>query len=692
MDNEHDNQLDPATITDETYDIFDLDIADDKVQKLVMNDLNLDISYWNQKPWELEQTDKENIQYWMGNQIDPTKLTGGVAIPYVDNRLFVSTRAIVAYVFGQMAKPEITPSKGDDRYIRMARQMEDGIYQHALNHDVNAKFRLAGKNLVVRKRGVIKLRFDETVGAYGDIVTENVDPADLCVDRFARFGQDPNRIYQRLRCTVEELCVRFPDKEKDIYRIYDIKRGIYSQTSRVVTYYECWFSFWKDGKKGQGVCWFVPDTNIVLGKMKNPNWIYKGSDKEQKIANITDEPIKPYIWLNYLNTGRSYIDETSLFDQAKPQQDILNKRGRQIMENADYSNPRILVNGGALEQGDADKMVNKSPKTVVVLNKMQPEDNINNAVTSVPATMLPEYVISDKYDTRNEIDTMMGTPSVFRGEQPQNQSKTLGQDLLVKQQAGALQDDLVVVVHEAYGRYYKYLAQMFNVYMTDDYWIMTRGTDGRYTAILLKSDTIDTNVKIGVQANSNLPLDRDSKRNTATTLAQMGLIDPLSLYRDLGLPDAEERAERLQTYMMDKMAYTKSVEQQLFDAEADADITLVIADKVPEERDDYDQKYLDHFNQFLTSNRFLKLQKPKSKENPDGDPEAAQRLIDFLNQVANTAATQQALKDSMLDPAGMANATVVAQGVAPGDPMGPPQAQDPNAPQAAPPPAPQVIQ
>lgn len=676
---DYDDQLNINNTVDESYTVFDLDVADDKVQKLVINDLNLDVSYWNQKPWELEQTDKENIDYYLGNQIDPNKLTGGVAIPYVDNRLFASTRAIIAYVFGRMAKPEITPSKGDDRYIRMARQMEDGLYQHALNHDVNAKFRLAGKNLVVRKRGIIKLRYDENVGAFGDIITENIDPSDCCVDRFAGYGQDPNRFYQKLKGTIQELCVKFPDREQEILKAYGIKRAIYSQTSRMVTYYECWFSYWEKGQKSQGVCWFIPNTAVVLGKMRNPNWLYKGSDKKQKIANITDEPIKPYIWFNYLNTGRSFIDETSLFDQAKPQQDILNKRGRQIMENADYANPRILVNGGALEQGDADKIVNKSPKTVVVLNKMKPEDNINNAVVKVEATMLPDYVISDKYDTRNEIDTMMGTPSVFRGEQPQNQSKTLGQDLLIKQQAGALQDDLVVVINEAYARYYKYLAQMFNVYMTDDYWIMTKGNDGRYTAILLSSDSIDTNVKVGVQANSNLPLDRDSQSNVAMNLAGAGLIDPLTLYRDLGLPDAEERAERLQKYMLDKMAYSKSIEQQLYNAEADADITLVIANKVPEERDNYDEKYLNHFNQFMTTNRFLKLQTE--------DPDAAGRVVAFLNDVSNKAAEQQALKDSMLDPAGMATATLVAQGMDPMNPMG---GEDPNA-QAGGPPQ-QVVQ
>jgi hypothetical protein len=634
-------ESDPQSVVNEPYELFDLDVDDNTLYNSCIKELPLDIDYWNQKPWRLKETDEDNIQYYLGEQLDETKFFPHQA-KYVDNRLFTSTRAIIAYVFGQLAKPEITPSKGDDKAIRMGSQLEMAIYQHALNHNVNAKFRTAGKNMIVRKRGYIKLRFDPDKGPFGDVITESIDPADIVVDRFARLGDNPNRLFHRQKCTIEELCAKFPNKKNDIWNFYGIKQGRYSQISRIVTYYECWFTYYKNDKPLEGLCWFIPNSQVILDKQPNPNWIYKGSEKQQKIANLTDYPIKPLIPFNYLNTGRSYIDETSLFDQAKPQQDILNKRGRQITDNADYSNPRLLVDKRVMEQSDADKFVNKHPKTIGLVDTTDSGNDINKAVQVIPATMLPSYVVTTLYDARNEVDTMMGTPSVFRGEQPQNQSNTLGQDLLIKQQAGALQDDLVEIVNEIYAKYYEYLIQMMKVYCSDDYWILTKGTSGQYVPILLNSDTVDTNVKVGVQTDSTLPLDKQGQRSMALGLAKAGLIDPLTLYRDLGLPDPEERVERLNKYMLDKFGYMQSTQQQLFNAEADADITLLMANKVPEERENYTEDYLNHFNLYVTTNAFRMLK-----------PDQQQRLTDFLHQAADKASTTEAMKDSMLDPSGM---------------------------------------
>lgn len=643
-DTKYDSESNPLSTTNEPYDVFDLSLDDNQLYSMVVKELDADVSYWNQNPWSLQETDEDNIQYWLGNQIDESLLLPH-NIPYVDNRLLTGTRTIIAYVAAQLAKPNIVPSKGDDQSKRVARNMQMAVYQHAENNKINAKFRLALKNLIVRKRGILKLRFDPSVGPYGDIVTENIDPSDMVVDRFAQFGQDPNRIYQRLRCTTEELIARFPDKKDEIFNALSIKRGVQSQLAKMVTYYECWFSYWEDGLKKQGVTWFIPDTECVLGKMENPNWIAKGTLKTQKIVNLTNEPIKPYVWFNYssLNSGRSYIDETSLFEQAKRQQDIVNKRGRQITENADYANPRVLVNGALMEESDAIKFVNKHPKTIGLLNKMTADGNINNAVQVIPATMLPSYVVETLYDARNEIDKMFGLNNVFSGEQPKNTSQTLGQDLLLRQQASSLQDDLLKVVNESMETYYTYLLQMMKVYCSDDYWILTKGKDGEYTSILFNSENIDTNVKVTIEADSTLPLDKVSQRQTALELAKLpNRIDDVSLYEMLGLPEPDKLADRVQKFKLDPLNYMKSIEQRMYNAEADADITLVIANKIPEERDNYSAEYLNHCTWFMTTNKFQKLSMDEQG-----------RVQAFVQDVANKAATSQALQDSMLDPSGM---------------------------------------
>jgi len=636
-------ELDPQYQANKTVQLFDLNLDDEQILRVTANQLQGDIDFWEQEPWLLTRTDKENIAYLLGIQKDAKVTNPNTQTPYVDNRLFTGVRAIQAYVTGQTAKPEIIPSKGGDKEKHIARQLEMGLYQHALDHEVNQVMRLALKNLVTRKRGYIKLRYDDDYGPFGDVCTENVDPADIVIGWDSTYGGNPTRIWHRQKATIQGLCDKFPDQKDAIYTAYDIKRGVYSQTSKVVQYWECWFTYYdQDGEEAEGLAWVITDKRVVLGKMENPNWLSKDSKKQELIANITAYPIKPFIILNYWNSGRSYIDETCLLDQAIPMQDILNKRGRQIVENADYANPRILANGSLWDEGDAKKFVNKSPKTIGLLNNMSPEGNINNAVTVIPPTSLPSYVVEDKFDARNEIDAMMGTPTQFRGQNGDTKSPTLGQDLMVKNQAAALQDDLVGVVMRAWRTYYIYLLQMMNVYLPDDYYVMTQGKDGEYTHIMLNNDTIDSNVRVSVRVDSTLPLDKESQRATAIQLAQMNKIDLLSLYELLGMPEPETIVERTLRAQLDPITYIQSVSQQLMSNEAEMDIRLLIAGKVPEERDDYNEDYLNHFNLYLTKNEFHML-----------TPDVQNRISSFLNLVANKAATSEGLRSSMLDPAGI---------------------------------------
>lgn len=636
--------LDPESTTDTTVQLFDLDLDDDQLVRICTNQLSDDVSHWEKEPWLLSLTDKENIAYLLGIQKDGSVANPNTQTPYVDNRLFASVRAMLAYATGQPAKPELLPSKTDDKYLHVARQTSMGLYQHVLDHHVNSEFRLATKNLISRKRGCIKLRFDEDYGPYGDIISENIDPADLVVGRTSKYGKNPERIYHRQKATIQELAYKFPDMKDEIYGHFGFKRGVYSQTSRSVTYWECWFSYFdNDGAPAEGLCWFIPNSTIILGKMQNPNWIYKGSKRQQKITNMTNAPIKPFVWFNYWNTGRSFIDETCLFDQGRPMQDILNKRGRQIVENADYANPRVLANGSLWDEGDAKKFVNKSPKTIGLLNNMAPDANINNAVMVIPPSNLPSFVMEDKLDARNELDTMMGTPSQFRGAQSSGTANpTLGQDLNIKNQAAALQDDLVGVVNQSWETYYTYLLQMMNTYLDDDYFVMTKGQSGEYNHIILNSDTIDTNVRVTITVDSTLPLDKQSQRATVMQLAQMQRIDDLSMFEMLGLPDPEKLTERKLRWEIDRLTYMSSIEQKLMSDEAESDLTMIINNKTPEDRDDYDEDYLNHFNLFITSNRFHKL--PLATQ---------QKLVNFLHSVADKAALTEGLKSSMMNPAGI---------------------------------------
>lgn len=609
---------------DTNFEPLDLDLSDADLDKMLVTSLQEDHDHWNKKPWNLEECDLTNTAFFLGDQLNEKEFLKNET-KYKDNRIFSSVRAILSYATGQLAKPDITPSKGDDVYLKGARDIGAALYQHSADEKVEYKTRAAVLNLITRKRGYLKLRFDPNIGLNGDVVTEVCNPEDIIVSRYARYLQNPDKIYHRIRCTIEELCARFPDKEEEIKTAFSIQRGVHSQMSRMVTYFECWFTYTdKDGKPAEGVCWFVQEKHLILDKMPNPNWIYSKSNKKEKEDNVTSIPPKPFVIFNYINTGHSYIDETCLVEQAMPLQEMLNKRLRQVGENADYVNGRWVASKKAFSQEDARNLINKGAKTVAMVDK----DDVSNSLMNVAPNQLGQWVENTIYDARNEIDGIMGTPSVFKGAQP-DRKDTLGRDLMVKQQAGALQDDLVRCVALAMEEYYKLKLQMWRVYYTDDYWFQTKGGDGKYEFILINGGKFDSNVKVGVQVDSTLPLDKASIRQTSMDLWNAGnAIDYRTLMEDLGLPNPDVRAERYLKSNLDPVNYLRSIELSQIDTEAEADIMLVIANKVPDERDDYSESYFNYFNKFFTTNRFQKLQ--------GEDPEAAQRLTMFLAAIQHT--------------------------------------------------------
>lgn len=626
-------------LPDEDYQNLDLSMSDDDLSKMLIENLDLNIDHWEQKPWLLKKTDRDNTNYLLGDQTDEREIKKTNSGGFTDNRMFSSTRAILSYATGQLAIPEITPSRSDDVYVKGARKIQSALYQHASDNKVDIKARAAVMNLLTRKRGPMKLRWDETKGLNGDVVTEVVPPEDIIIDRYAGFLENPRVIYQRIRCSVDELVAKFPSKQAEIYSIYEIRQARYSQRSRFITYYEAWFTYLdQDGSSCEGVCWFIPEKKLVLDKMKNPNWVYTGSAKKDKEENVLERPPKPYVWFNYINTGHSYIDDTCLFEQAKPLQEMLNYRNQQLNTNIDFMNGRWVASKKAFGEQDAQRFVNKGARTVALVDA----DDVGKALQVQTPNQLPAEVYQSVVDFRNEIDQMMGTPSQFRGASP-DRADTATRDLMIKQQAGALQDDLVRCVASGMEDYYKILLQMMRTYYTDDYWFQVRGGDGEFEFILLNGDDIDSNVKVGVQVDSTLPLDKEQIRATALNLWKMGqAIDYKTLMEDLGLPNPDIRAERYMRSKLDPIGYMESLNQGIDNDDAEVDIQMIIASKTPQERDDYDEDYLAYFNNFLTKNRFAKLPQ-----------DAKQRLVQFLMAVQHIATQTANAQVAQLDDAGI---------------------------------------
>jgi hypothetical protein len=632
-------------VPEEQYREFDLSVPDDKLHRLIITSLNDDIAYWNKPPFNLQRADDENINFWLGDQWARAPFSRADNHE-VDNRLFAGIRAILSYATSRLATPEIMPSSSDDWILAQARNLQMALYQHSLDEGMDAKVRAVVLNLITRKRGYLKVRFDPDQSLNGDVTSDVLDPSDVVIDRFARFRSNPNKIYQRIRCTLDELCSRFPDKQNDLYRLYGIRKGVFSQLSRYVTYYETWFTYIDaGGKPREGMASFIHDPGqLILDKGPNPNWIYTGDDKKDKLTNVLFSPPKPFINFNYLNLGMSYIDETSLFDQARPMQILLNKRNKQWHDNIDYANGRWVASAQAMSEATATSMVNRGSKTIGLVNTDKVNGDVGKAFKNVAAQALPAEVYQSILDTRNEIDTMLGTPSVFRGGQPEKQN-TATRDMISKQQSGMMQDDLVRAIQSGMQQYYEVKLQLMRVFYSDDYTFQAKGGDGAFRFITLTGDDIDPAVKVGVQVDSTLPLDKEMIRDVAQELLKANKIDYLTAMQDLGLPNPEIRTERFFKSTMQPFVYLQSIEKGMDNNEAEMDIQALISNRPPKERDNYDKDYLDYFNLYLSTNRFMRMK--------EENPQAAQRIVAFLMAVQHVATQTANLQSNLLDAAGM---------------------------------------
>lgn len=668
-DNAFEEKLSNVYTASEAVELLTLDVDDKRLVQLLRDNLDKDSAHWNKAPYNLQDWDLQSTKYLLGQQNEPRRGAKENQDKYTDNRLFVDLRAILSYSTAKLAKPSIDPSRREDQFLKAAKGLEKALYQHALDDKVDVKMKAFTAHLVSRKRAWLKMRFDPDKGIYGDVVTEVIDPSDIIVDRHWKYGEDPDRIFHRMRATVEELCNKFPKKKDEILRSQAIIKGQYSQMSRIVDYFECWFCYLDSkGVEREGLAWFLPDGNLILDSQKNPNWIYTGDDKQDRVVNFTARPYKPFTWGNYLPLGLGGIDETCLIEQALPFQMMLNDRLKQFHQNVDYMNGRWVANRNAFTEEDVMKLINHGPKSIGLTNA----EDINKAIAVLSPNALPGEVYQSITDCRSEIDTIMGVPAVMRGEMPTTK-QTLGRDLLIQQGAQTLNDDLVRAVADTTSMYYQGLLQMMKVYFVDDYWFHVKGGDGAYTSVLLNSQNIDTNVKLSVVADSNLPIDKDAIRATAQQLWQAGqAIDYLTLMEDLGLPNPELRTDRYFKSLTAPQDYLKSIEIGMDNSDAETDLSLTINGKEAPERDNYDQDYMAYLNNFLTQNRFAKL--------PD---DAKQRVIAFIAGVQHLAvqsANLQALNEAgMLEAQAMMPMPGQMPPGAPGQVPGQPPAQPPVA-------------
>lgn len=617
--------------------------------------------HWNKMG--LDKIRVENVKNYLASYIKEQLIDERYQEIYNDNRQFVSVRTILPFLTARLTAPEVTPADGKDSSIQFAHDFEEGMQRHAERQKGRAKVRLSIQDVLKGKRvGIGKWRYDAQLDT---VIYEHIKPETMVIGKRGKQYEEPDYICQTLERSIADLIEMFPDKEAKIKELFSIDKGTPSQLEKVYEIREEWLWIYNGTKKELCVGWSWQ--NFCFGKIKDPNWNENGK-------NVIDNQMMPYVFYNLLNDGSGYIDETSFIEQAQYSQTNYNKRGQTIAENAKYGGTGVPIFAkGSISQKDVAK-VRFSPIQRVLLNTA----DVGKSFTTWKADPLQSYIFEDMSQQKESIDNIWGSNASLRGQQTEN--KTLGQDVINRDQAEGRLSDPVDCIDDSMTRFYLLEAQLMFRYFTEKKFVNYIGNDGVFVSIAISNKIVSDNVgiQIGVKAGTSLPIDRAQRRATVMQLLQINKIGTLTAYKTLNIFDDPEAAYKewlLET--VDPSSALQEVDKQVFNREAFQDLMTVIANEQPEEREDIDEAYGEYLQDYLETDKFMILQQK--------DDKAAARVSQFVDHIIQKLARKMNKLQMQPQPEQPA-----APPVDPNAPSGEPQ---PPVPQSTPPaaqPLPQV--
>ena len=470
---------------------------------------------------EIDRIGEDNIKYWKAKQLDESKIPPKRA-KIVDNRLFMVIETMIPILTTNIPEPQIEGDIDNEIREKLVKILK---IAYEIKQKMSRKVRKFVRNWSCYRIGILKYRWQE------GFVTEVINPKKIGFDPLVDSLEKADYVYEYMEDTLEDLVIKFPRAKEKILDFYGVGR----EKSKV-RYVEFW------GDKGKWVCWKLGD--IILDKKKNPNFDYTGSQKKiidengeetfnQSTNNLFKQPKFPYIVGNYFQLGDSLYDNTSLIEQGKALQDAVNKRKNQISDITDLNKRVWIASSMSISRDDFQVFLNKTGENGVWLDR--------GDISQIQAIsgQMDANAFNDLAHSINEIDNVLGTHSTTRGERAQQETLG-GRQLLIGadySRLGALMEDLVEQTVEDW--YNGYL-HMMKVFSQEDF----EFSFGEETIQLNKED-IPEGITVMVKKGSTLLVDRSQRMEMAKELAKTDMIDPETLYQEMGYAKPQERAQKL---------------------------------------------------------------------------------------------------------------------------------------------------
>lgn len=497
---------------------------------------------WNKSPEKQDWIKKidENEKYWLGKQHEwmrsGQRISSDSSRPMIDNLIFESLETYLPQVTRRNPEPIVeldeSEKKGSiqpaqEKYLE---KVKGRLSELADKNKLRLKLKKIARHWSIFHLGVMKFGWDTD----RDIpIMRTIRPKKMILDPKSTIDEDGyngNRIgeYRKMEAGLMLAIIGDDDSGAEARKLINEKmKGVKATELGFIEWWTDEMLFWKMDK-------------TILYKKKNPHWNY---DKEENVESVDDlgtsttsledveginhlpVPKKPYIFLSVFNLGSQPMDETSLIQQNLSNQDLINKRNRQIDKNADSMNSGMVVSlarsGLTQPQAKGVTQALANGGTIVI-----PDGSPREAIDRYPAPGLPSDIFNQLADTRIRLRDIFGTsgstPAGVKGEDTVRgkiQIRGLDTDRIgggVSEYLEQFADDI-----------YNYLVQLLYVY------------DSGFQFI---SGERPPKINVSVKEGSLLPKDSISIANQALELANMGRIANIDLYKRLEYPNPEELA------------------------------------------------------------------------------------------------------------------------------------------------------
>lgn len=533
-------------------------VVSKKLDELTLDMSNQDIIKLTQK-WEedwknspkkqtWEKQIEENEKYWLGKQNSGPQIDG--ERPTVDNLVFESLETYLPQATRRNPEPLITLDSSE----KDENGNEDPVHQKYVLKVKNTLADIADKNsmrLKLKKGARHWSLFHLGVAKYGwdldkDIpIVRIIRPQRIILDPDATIDEDGytgDYIGEYRKMPAYKILALIDNDSKnkeaaEARKLIDDKVG--ENTGTKIRFVEWWTP--------QYMCWKLEST--ILLKKKNPHWNYDKTEtpsptdlsnpsvQVNDMGEVTAEPTEikginhlpspqmPYTFLSVFNLGDQPMDSTSLIQQNLSNQDTLNKRNKQIDNNADDMNSGIVISlaKAGLTQPQAKNVVKTLRKGGAVAI---PDGIPREAIDRYPAPSLPPDIFNNLADTRNRLRDIFGV----RGSSTaglESEDTVRGKIVSRGMDSDRIGGGLTEFLEQFADGIYNWLLQLLYVYDTEYQFV---------------PGAVPPKLIVSVKEGSLMPKDSVSIANQALELAKMNKISNLDLFKRLEYPNPEELA------------------------------------------------------------------------------------------------------------------------------------------------------